>query len=63
MKAGNPVDAPTTVSMLIHIYKEQSLHIGSSATLVQLAYIKWILIYYYPIENITIIKQILGKYT
>ena len=53
MKADNPVDVPTTVSMLIYIHKEESLQIGSCTTL---ACIKWILIYYYPIKNFTIIK-------
>ena len=59
MKADNPVNAANTVSMLIYIHKEKSLHMGSSTTL---ACIKWILIKYYPIENFTIIKQILGMY-
>ena len=55
MKTGNPVDALTTVPMLIYIHKELSLHISSSTTS---ACINWIPIEYCPIEKFTINKYL-----
>ena len=57
MNVDNPVDAPTTVSLLIYTYtRNHKFHIGSSTTL---ARIKSILIKYYSVQNFTLTNKCL----